>query len=80
MKIKVYLTHDCGFHGSHLELEEGAGCCSEGCVVGDYEMELINDNDEVITYFVPERGMDGVNETIDLWKSEHGNLNIEYIE
>jgi hypothetical protein len=43
-------------------------------------MELINDNDEVITYFVPERGMDGVNETIGLWKSEHGNLNIEYIE
>ena len=80
MKIKVYLTHDCNFHAPHLELNEGDSCCSEGCVVGDYEMELINDNDEVLIYLVPERGMDGVNETIDLWKSEHGNLNIEYIK
>ena len=43
-------------------------------------MELINNNDEVITYFVPERGMDGVNETIDLWKSEHGDITVEYID
>ncbi len=80
MKIKVYLTHDCNFHGSHLTLEEGEGCCSEGCEVGDYEMELIDDNNEVITYFVPERGMEGVEETIELWKSENGDLSVEYID
>ena len=80
MKIKVYLTHDCNFHGSHLTLEEGEGCCSEGCEVGDYEMELIDDNNEVITYFVPDRGMEGVEETIELWKSENGDLSVEYID
>ena len=80
MKIKVYLTHDCNFHGSHLTLEEGEGCCSEGCEVGDYEMELIDDNNEVITYFVPERGLEGVEETIELWKSENGDLSVEYID
>ena len=80
MKIKVYLTHDCNFHGSHLTLEEGKGCCSEGSEVGDYEMELIDNNNEVITYFVPERGMEGVEETIELWKSENGDLSVEYID
>ena len=85
MKSKIYLTHNCDFHASHLTLPSGESCClhsqsSEGVIVGDLEMELYNNDNEVITYHVPESGMLGVKETLANWSGQYGSINIEYVE
>ena len=80
MKSKIYLTHNCDFHASHLTLPSGEGCCSEGCDVGDLEMELYDNDNEVMTYYVPESGMIGVKDTLANWSGQYGSINIEYVE
>ena len=79
MKAVVHLTHDCESHSKNLGIGPDEACCTAERV-RDYEIELLNDNNERVELIMPPSGMDGVEDTITSWREKYGAIETEYIE
>ena len=80
MKAKVYLSHNCKTHKKELGYEKNEKCCDAEHIVGDFEMELVDESENRIEFYVPPSGMDGVNQTLAQWSGHYEKFLINFID
>ncbi len=51
MKAKVYLSHNCETHKKELGYEKNEKCCDAEHIVGDFEMELVDESENRIEFY-----------------------------
>ncbi len=80
MKAKIYLNHSCEAHKKELGYDENQDCCDAEHIVGDFEMELVDKNQNRVEFNVPPSGMDGVHHTLGLWSGQYKEFLIQFIK
>ncbi len=80
MKAKIYLSHNCEAHKKELGYKENDECCYAQDIVADFEMELVDESENRIEFYVPPSGMDGVNHTLAQWSGQYEKFLINFID